>query len=108
MPPWSTATAGPSKVTSESGRTITFEPEALIFAMESGLVCTRSPGKIAEEPGMVPPLSQAVPFVYSIAAPEELAANSDNGATASVKQQSIVQHRILRHRILRSIVVPFL
>jgi hypothetical protein len=37
------------------------EPEALILAAESLLVCTKSPEKIADDLAMLSPLSHAVP-----------------------------------------------
>jgi hypothetical protein len=59
--PSSMATALPSNLTKESER-ITLEPKALMFARESGLVCTISPGKTAEVFGTPLPLSHVVPF----------------------------------------------
>ena len=45
-------------------------PLDLMLATESDFVSTRSPAKIADDLGIVPPLIHAVPFVYSIAAAE--------------------------------------
>jgi hypothetical protein len=69
------------------GQDITLEPVALMLAIESDFVCTRSPGKIADERGTVLPLIHAGPLAYSMAAPES-AAISDNGKTAIIIQQS--------------------
>jgi hypothetical protein len=54
------------------------EPEAFMLAAESELVCTKSPEKIAEDLGMLWPLSMAVPWLYSIAAGRS-AANKATG-----------------------------
>ena len=77
---------------------MTLEPEALMLAIELGLVCTKSPGKMAEELGTGPLFSQVVPLAYSIAAPEESAAISDNGDSDKINPR----------RMLRSTAVPFL
>ena len=46
--PCSSPTAGPSNLTSESAKTTTLEPEALMLAIESDRVWTISPGNTAE------------------------------------------------------------
>src|SRR5580692_5491022 len=71
---------------------MTLEPGALMLATESDLVCTRSPGKTAEDFGTLLPFSQAVPLVYSMAAPES-AANKDAG-TSTIKKQATTVRRI--------------
>jgi hypothetical protein len=48
-----------------------------MLATESDFVSTRSPAKIADDFGIVPPLIQAVPLVYNIAAAEFAAKQGD-------------------------------
>jgi len=85
--PCSRDTALSPKVMSESDWMITLEPEAVIVATDSGLVCTKSPGKIAEERGKALPLSHTVPLPSSMAAPVS-AALRDTGMQAIIIQQT--------------------
>jgi hypothetical protein len=62
---------------------MTLEPLALRWAVESGRVCTKSPVNTAADLGTMLPLTQAVPFAYSIADAESAANNCPGSNIAS-------------------------
>ena len=62
-PPCSSFRVLPSYCTSDSFKTRTVEPVALMLATESEFVCTKSPKKMADDLAMLLPLSNAVPWL---------------------------------------------
>ena len=93
--------AGPSNFTSESAKTTTFEPEALMLAIGIRPGLDHVAGKNRGTAWHRAPLIQAVPLAYSMAGPES-AAHKETGTTATILQQAISRSLEDTHAQLRS------
>src|SRR5262252_569157 len=82
-PPCSNLMPVPSYCTTESFKIITLEPVAVMVTTESGLVYTKSPRKMADDRVMVLPLTNAGPWLYSMAEGVSAANNETGNSTTS-------------------------
>jgi hypothetical protein len=80
------------------------EPEAFMLAADSALVCTRSPKKRADDLAMLWPLSNAVPWLYTMAAGRS-AANKETGRIR-IKTNRLLRIFTYTVLVIRSTSIP--
>src|SRR5262249_58005225 len=93
MPPCGSCSAAASYLANESGSTVRIEPGRWMLAAELDLVCTKSPGKIADVRKTGEPLTQVAPRAYSMAA----SGSPPKRGVGSIPEAARAQHNTLRN-----------